>query len=81
MDNSGFLSLGASDLSANSAGLDGGGLFDIGTATLFFCTVDSNSASGGGGIFVDPSTTPAVLVGSTVAKNQGGNILGRVIKL
>jgi len=79
--NSGFLSLGKSDLSANSAGLDGGGLFDVGTATLFFCTVDSNSAASGGGIFVDPSaTTPAVLVGTRVVKNKGGNIVGDVIR-
>jgi hypothetical protein len=81
IDNSGFLSMGDSDLSANSAGLDGGGLYDIGTATLFYCTVDSNAAASGGGIFADPSTTPAVLVGTTLAKNKGGNIVGSVIKL
>jgi hypothetical protein len=79
--NSGFLSLGHSDLSANFAVGQGGGLFDLGTATLSFCTVDDNAASSGGGLFVGVSATPAVLIGTTVAGNKGGNILGQVIDL
>jgi hypothetical protein len=56
-------------------------LFNSGTASLVFCTVDDNAASSGGGLFVDPSATPGVLVATTVAGNKGGNIVGRVIRL
>ena len=75
------LTLILSDLSANSAALDGGGLFNSGTAALVFSTVDDNSASAGGGVYADPSGQPVVLMGTGVTRNKGGNIFGRVIRL
>ena len=70
-----------SDLSANMAGVDGGGLFNGGMAALVFCTVDDNAASAGGGVYADPSGQPVVLIGTEVKRNKGGNIFGRVIQL
>jgi hypothetical protein len=78
--NTGLLDLISSDLSGNAAGGDGGGLFNSGMAALIFCTVDDNTAAAGGGIDADPSGSPVVLIGTTVAKNKGGNILGQVIR-
>ena len=79
--NTGNLSLALDDLSSSSAGGEGGGLFDSGIAVLVFGTVDDNAASSGGGIYVDPSGSPAVLIGTEVKRNKGGDILGPVIRL
>src|SRR5262249_31665131 len=47
----GTLTLTNCTVSGNSAGYDGGGLWNNGTATLTDCTVSGNSAGKGGGLF------------------------------
>jgi hypothetical protein len=42
---------------------------------------DYNSSSAGGGVYADPSGQPAVLIGTEVKRNKGGDIFGGVIQL
>ena len=60
-----------SDLSGNSAGTDGGGLYNGGTANLVYSTVDDNTAFAGGGMYADPLGQPVVLIGTEVNAQQG----------
>ncbi|WP_457490238.1 choice-of-anchor Q domain-containing protein [Thermostichus sp. MS-CIW-41] len=60
-----------STLSGNSAGTKGGGIYNLGTSSLSFVTIASNSASEGGGIF---NGATANLRNSIVANStSGGN--------
>ncbi len=83
---SGSLTLTDSTLSANSAGALGGAIFNYNpgdqayskgttaTTTVVACTISSNDAASGGGIFNDDTLT---IVNSTVARNSataGGGI-------
>jgi CSLREA domain-containing protein len=47
---------------------DGGGLYNLGTATLTSCTISGNSAADGGGVMNDGGT--ATLTGCTISGNS-----------
>ena len=69
------------DLSGNSAGTDGGGLYSSGIAALIFCTVADNWASAGGSVYADASGEPVDLIGTQVSRKKADDIFGRVIRL
>jgi fibronectin-binding autotransporter adhesin len=79
--NAGSLLVALTDLSGNMAAGNGGGLYNSGKAALLLCDVEGNSAGSGGGIFADPAGSPVALLGTTVKKNKGGDISGRVTRL
>ncbi|MDJ0756142.1 MAG: CSLREA domain-containing protein [Ardenticatenaceae bacterium] len=69
------LMLWASTVSSNTADLEGGGLFVLGSAELFNSTVSGNTAGFGGGIVVTGTLTMThVTVNDNIALTQTGGI-------
>jgi hypothetical protein len=56
-----------------STGLDGGGLLNLGTATLTDCAIRGNNAGYGGGVF-NSSTASLTLTDCTVSGNTGDGL-------
>lgn len=70
---SGSATIGNSTISGNSAGADGGGLYNSGASILTHVTIVGNTAANGGGI-VDASLLQ--LYNSILSENSGGDCVG-----
>ncbi|MEW6210363.1 MAG: choice-of-anchor Q domain-containing protein, partial [Acidobacteriota bacterium] len=73
-DSFGTLTIQNSTLSGNSAGFDGGGIFNLGTLTIQNSTLSGNSADDSGGIFNSGTVTiqNSTLSGNTADDSGGG---------
>ncbi len=69
----GTVTIESSTLAADTAGKGGGGIADAGSAQLINCTITSNSASFGGGIWTDGLLTA---VNDTIADNKISGLQG-----
>ncbi len=74
IDNQHDLTLTTSTLVGNNATGDGGGLFSTGPALeVFGCTLAGNTATEGGGVWVDASSELVTLLNSTLSGNTATN--------